>query len=99
MIQGELELISKTLRSPLIFDRLPDIIAKYSHKKPMMVFCFTRKSCISTARLLANLWATRAPKDRLWPGPTFKIVVQDPELKSRQDLVNIRGDINVIQAL
>lgn len=62
--------------------KLPDIIAKYSHKKPMMVFCFTRKSCISTANLLANLWATKAPQDRLWPGPTFRVVVQDSDLRS-----------------
>ena len=48
----------------------------------MMVFCTTRRSCVSTARLLANLWATRNPRDREWPGPTFRVVVQDPELKS-----------------
>ena len=46
-----------------------------------MIFCFTRKSCISTAKLLSNLWATKSPKDQLWPGPAFQIVVQDPELK------------------
>ena len=60
--------------------RLPDIISKYSHKKPMMVFCMTRKSCVSTAKLLANLWASKGPRDRHWPGPTFRIVVQDLEL-------------------
>lgn len=59
----------------------------------MMVFCFTRRSCISTARLLANLWATWAPEDRLWPGPTFRMVVQDSDLKGRRRVANTIGEI------
>ena len=62
--------------------KLPDIIAKYSHKKPIMIFCITRKSATNTAKLLANLWATRGPRDRHWEGPTQRLIVQDPELKS-----------------
>jgi hypothetical protein len=79
--------------SLLMSDRLPDIIAKHTHKKPMMVFCFTRRSCISTAKLLANLWATRAPQDRLWPGPTFRMAVQDPDLKGRRRVADVIGEI------
>ena len=61
--------------------KLPGIIAKYSHKKPIMVFCITRKSATNTAKLLANVWATKGPRDRHWEGPTQRLIVQDPELK------------------
>ena len=61
--------------------KLPDIVVKYSHKKPIMVFCITRASTISTAKLLANVWASKGPRDRHWEAPTQRIVVQDVELK------------------
>lgn len=61
--------------------RLPDIIAKYSHKKPIMVFCITRKSAVNTAKLLANVWAGERSGDRHWEGPTQRLTVQDPELR------------------
>ena len=62
--------------------RLPDIIARYSRKKPIMVFCITRKSAVNTAKLLANVWATEQSRDRHWEGPTQRLVVQDPELRN-----------------
>ena len=62
--------------------RLPDIIAKYSNKKPIMVFCITRKSAVNTAKLLANVWASERKRDRYWEGPTRRLIVQDPELKN-----------------
>ena len=62
--------------------KLPDIIVKYSHKKPIMVFCITRKSAMNTAKLLANVWASKGWRDRHWEGPTQRLIVQDPELKS-----------------
>ena len=61
--------------------RLPEIIAKYSHKKPIMVFCITRKSAVNTAKLLANVWAGERSRDRHWEGPTQRLTVQDPELR------------------
>lgn len=62
--------------------QLPSIIAKYSHRKPIMVFCITRKSALDTAKILANVWASKGPRDRYWEGPTQRIIVQDPELKN-----------------
>ena len=62
--------------------RLPSIITKYSHKKPIMIFCITRKSAVNTAKLLANVWASKGSRDRHWEGPTQRLIVQDPELKS-----------------
>lgn len=62
--------------------KLPAIIAKYSHRKPIMVFCITRKSTVNTAKLLANVWASKASRERHWEGPTQRLIVQDPELKN-----------------
>ncbi|KAI4178367.1 MAG: hypothetical protein L6R41_008418 [Letrouitia leprolyta] len=61
--------------------KLPEIIAKHSHKKPIMVFCATRKSTVSTAKLLTNWWLTTGPQERQWAGPTFRLAVQDADLK------------------
>ncbi|KAI4288399.1 MAG: hypothetical protein L6R35_002340 [Caloplaca aegaea] len=61
--------------------KLPEIITKHSQKKPIMVFCITRKSTVSTAKLLANWWATRGPRERQWAGPTCRLAAQDSELK------------------
>ena len=48
-----------------------------------MIFCITRNSAQSTAKLLANIWASKDPKDRHWNGPTRRIAVDDPELASK----------------
>ncbi|KAL8901398.1 MAG: hypothetical protein Q9207_005230 [Kuettlingeria erythrocarpa] len=61
--------------------KLPEIVTKYSQKKPMMVFCITRKSTVSTAKLLANWWASKGARERQWAGPTFRLVAQDSDLK------------------
>ncbi|KAI4258694.1 MAG: hypothetical protein LQ352_001120 [Teloschistes flavicans] len=61
--------------------KLPDIIAKHSQKKPMMIFCTTRKSTVSTAKLLATRWVKQGPRERHWSGPTFKLNAQDLDLK------------------
>ena len=61
--------------------KLPDIISRWSQRKPIMVFCFTRNSCVETAKLLANWWATRGPKDRYWEAPRKRVAVEDKELR------------------
>lgn len=61
--------------------KLPDIITKYSERKPMMIFCATRKSCVATATFIANWWATRSEQVRLWNPPSPAIHVQDKELR------------------
>lgn len=62
--------------------RLPDVISKYSQKKPIMVFCFTRKSCAEAASFLAQWWQNSAPRDRFWNPPTRPIKVEDKGLLS-----------------
>ncbi|KAI4195106.1 MAG: hypothetical protein LQ346_003530 [Caloplaca aetnensis] len=61
--------------------KLPEIVTKYSQKKPIMVFCITRKSTVSTAKLLADWWASKGARERQWAGPTFRLVAQDSDLK------------------
>ena len=62
--------------------KLPGIIALYSQKKPIMVFCITRNSTISTAKLLAHIWTGKGSQEQYWEGPSQRIAVQDPDLKT-----------------
>ena len=64
----------------MLTNRLPEVISKYSQRKPIMVFCFTRPSCVATAKLLANWWSTKGPSDRYWTAPRKKLVVSDKDL-------------------
>ncbi|RDI80773.1 hypothetical protein Vi05172_g9233 [Venturia inaequalis] len=61
--------------------KLPDVIAKYSHGKPIMVFCATRKSVEATAQMLAAWWSTKSPKERYWDGSRKYVAVEDRLLK------------------
>lgn len=56
-------------------------IAKHSQRKPILVFCQTRKSCQSSAKKLAEEWNERQPQSRPWPEPTKRIPVISPELQ------------------
>jgi len=67
----------KTLDSKLF-----DVISKCSHRKPMMVFCATRNSTVATAKLLANWWAGKGPKDRFWEAPRRAIRAGDKDLSN-----------------
>ncbi|KAI3333453.1 hypothetical protein F4824DRAFT_242883 [Ustulina deusta] len=57
------------------------LIAKHSERKPIMVFCFTRKSCERTARSLAEWWSTCRNDDRPWPPPSHRIPVVSHDLQ------------------
>ncbi|KFY60026.1 hypothetical protein V497_03915 [Pseudogymnoascus sp. VKM F-4516 (FW-969)] len=62
--------------------KLPTLIAKYTHKKPIIVFCFTRKSCENTAAKLAEWWANSRVVDRAWPSPTARVPVSSKDLQN-----------------
>jgi ATP-dependent DNA helicase HFM1/MER3 len=66
--------------------RLPEVIAKYSEGKPIMVFCATRASCANTAKLLANWWMSRPGHDRMWQPPTKQILLRNKELRETVSL-------------
>ena len=65
--------------------KLPAIISQHTMKKPMMIFCFTRKSCEKTAANLSSWWDGLRVVDRAWPAPTQRISVGCKEL---QELVS-----------
>ncbi|KAI0477613.1 hypothetical protein GGR56DRAFT_665524 [Xylariaceae sp. FL0804] len=72
------------------FDKILDgkltlLLGKHLHRKPIMVFCCTRQSCVRTARVLAEWWSTRQGENRPWPPPTQRISVISPDL---QELVS-----------
>ncbi|KAI0203646.1 hypothetical protein F4808DRAFT_467041 [Astrocystis sublimbata] len=64
--------------------KLNMLLGKHSEGKPIMVFCFTRKSCQRTAQSLAEWWSTCRADERPWPPPSGRIQVLSPDL---QDLV------------
>ncbi|KAK4545902.1 hypothetical protein LTR36_002466 [Oleoguttula mirabilis] len=64
----------------LLNGKLPEVIAKWSQRKPIMVFCFTRVACVETAKLLANWWASKGLKERYWSPPRKRITVADKDL-------------------
>ena len=49
-----------------MIDRLPDIIKQHSAKKPILIFCSTRKATQITAKLLADRWKASPRNDRMW---------------------------------
>ncbi|CAG8956625.1 hypothetical protein HYFRA_00011936 [Hymenoscyphus fraxineus] len=66
----------------LLDGKLPAIIRKHTEKKPIMIFCFTRKSCENTAKLLADWWASQTAADRAWSPPVQQVSLQNSELQA-----------------
>lgn len=62
--------------------RLPEVIEQHSAQKPIMVFCCTRNSSLTTAKELARLWTLTNPPSRLWKGPQKHLDASNEELKS-----------------
>ena len=48
-----------------------------------MIFCMTRKSTITTAKLLADHWKDRGVQDRPWPHANLGSTIEDLDLRSR----------------
>ncbi|KAI7191105.1 P-loop containing nucleoside triphosphate hydrolase protein [Hortaea werneckii] len=61
-------------------NKILEVISKWSMRKPLMVFCFTRAACVETAKVLATWWSSNGPKDRFWSAPRQKITVSDKDL-------------------
>ncbi|VDB94696.1 Bgt-2769, partial [Blumeria graminis f. sp. tritici] len=62
--------------------KLTSLLQKYTQKKPIMVFCFTRKSCEGTASILSEWWARQRISDRPWLAPRQKVCIGCKELQS-----------------
>jgi ATP-dependent DNA helicase HFM1/MER3 len=65
----------------MLDNKLPDVITRYSERKPIMVFCMTRKSTANTANMLASWWSSNGPQRRYWNQPSKTVTVKSPELR------------------
>lgn len=72
----------------LLNAKLPDVISKYSQRKPIMVFCFTRASCVETAKLLATLCSNEGPRERYWSAPRQLVAVGEKDLRGKSGHVH-----------
>jgi ATP-dependent DNA helicase HFM1/MER3 len=61
--------------------KLPEVIKKYSEGKPIMIFCATRKSCVTTAKLIADWYTSRPERDRKWKVPAHQLLVLNKDLR------------------
>lgn len=68
----------------LLDSKLPSLILRYTQRKPIIVFCFTRKSCEGTATNLATWWAEQKSGEQPWSAPMHRVAV---EHKALQNLV------------
>jgi ATP-dependent DNA helicase HFM1/MER3 len=61
--------------------KLPGIVSKHTRGKPVLVFCFTRKSCENTAAALAAFASGEPDGGKLWPVPSSPLPVSNRELQ------------------
>ena len=74
------------MMNDFVFEKVLDgklafLIHKHTHKKPIIVFNFTRKSCQSTATLLAEWWTRQKVLERAWPAPNQRIILENKKLQ------------------
>lgn len=65
--------------------KLPGLIQRYNEKKPILVFCYTRKSCEQTAIVLAEWWSGQGKQDRAWSEPNKRVNVNNKDLRDLLD--------------
>ncbi len=61
--------------------KLPEVISRYSERKPIMIFCATRNSTVNTARLITKWWASMPNGNRAWDGPSKALSVRNKDLQ------------------
>ncbi|KAL3475467.1 Sec63 Brl domain-containing protein [Aspergillus californicus] len=62
--------------------KLSDVIGQHSARKPIMIFCCTRNSAVTTAKELARLWSMSNAPARLWKGLNRPVPVNNSDLKT-----------------
>lgn len=55
--------------------KIPPILVAYARGKPTLIFCFTKKSCETTAAYLAQWWTTCDTNKKPWSGPSRTVPV------------------------
>ncbi|ETS77594.1 hypothetical protein PFICI_09656 [Pestalotiopsis fici W106-1] len=76
----------KSSGNDFAFDKVLDgklisLLSQYGERKPILVFCFTRKSCEQTAIELTRWWASLKDIDKPWPGPKNRVAVSNKDLE------------------
>ncbi|EAW06934.1 putative DEAD/DEAH box DNA helicase (Mer3) [Aspergillus clavatus NRRL 1] len=66
----------------LCSSKLPDVLGTHSCRKPIMIFCCTRNSCVATAKELARLWSMTNPPARLWKGSGRRLEAHNADLRA-----------------
>ena len=61
--------------------RLYEVIARYSKKRPIMVFCSTRSIAAATAKNLAKWWSSKRMHQAFWDAPSRHFGVLNIDLK------------------
>ena len=61
-------------------EKLPSLIVRYSNGKPVLIFCSTRKSTESTAKVLSNLWKRSSRREHLWPNAGLPLTIENGNL-------------------
>ncbi|CAN9135747.1 unnamed protein product [Alternaria sp. RS040] len=61
--------------------RIPEIIASYCKRKPIMVFCATRNSTANAAKLIAKWWESSPGRNRMWEPPSKPPALSNKELR------------------
>ncbi|KAI4621096.1 hypothetical protein J4E83_005459 [Alternaria metachromatica] len=61
--------------------KIPEVIVSHSQRKPLMVFCATRNSTVSTAKLIASWWVSASDRDRMWKPPSKPPLLLNKELR------------------
>ncbi|KAF7715810.1 P-loop containing nucleoside triphosphate hydrolase protein [Penicillium ucsense] len=62
--------------------KLPEVLGKHSCQKPIMVFCCTRNSAVTTAKELVKVWNSTNPPARLWKGQGKRLSISNDDLKA-----------------
>ncbi|KAL4994990.1 Sec63 Brl domain-containing protein [Aspergillus recurvatus] len=65
----------------LLNSKLAGVIGMHSAKKPIMIFCWTRNSTVTTAKELARLWSMSNQPARMWKGSNKPLPVKNADLK------------------
>ncbi|KAL6712203.1 ATP-dependent DNA helicase MER3 [Coniothyrium glycines] len=65
----------------ILDSKLPEVITKFSERKPMMIFCATRNSTVNTAKLIAAWWSAKQNHADLWSPPSRPPTILNKDLR------------------
>ena len=63
------------------------MIARFTRKRPIMVFCSTRSIAAATAKNLAKWWFSKTLPNVFWNAPSRRVCVVNNDLAGRVTVV------------